>query len=359
MEAKRDLFICATYWHALIATIKAFSAVKKPDVLLTDESLDAQKLAFALSESGLFDSVTVFPERAAKIYSDWRIPYVSHGTELDLTQLPLKRLLADHFIIKKCAKHFQFQNYITRSYRDIYAFNDAVILTAYMRSRRIAYRILEDGVDHYKRLFYYLNFSYEKTLREKLLAPLFEIHYGHGKSRYQKSVEVNDAQGIVPIPPHKVCVLNKAELYAGLAPDLKRVITRIFTTGYDFSIPDGKDCALLLTQPFAVDYRLSSLGLQMRLFRELVQTHCQGLTVIIKPHPRDVAEEEYRKAFAGEDVVVMAKNIPVEVLMFMEGVRFRKVVSTSPSITQLNYEGEMVVLDNAWFDDWKRRNIIE
>jgi hypothetical protein len=370
-KTERDVYICATYYHILIAAIKGLRAEEKPDIvicdLLTDDN-NCEAVANNIRCSQIFRNVTVFPELKIRLFlGKGRIPNICwgtarHGQPLDgwepLENLPIKHLLADHILIKKAIKEFQLNEYAFQNYRNVYAFADQLFASVYLRYTKTAYHIIEDGLDHYKNVFKYCTFSYNKTLREKILSPLLEVHYIHGKSKYTKSVEVNDAEGIVPIPPPKVHVQPKAALFSALHSDEKQKLLRLFTDGYDFSVPESLNCILLLTSPFVEDGLLATQEQQIQLFREVLNTTCGGgQTVILKPHPRDFDGDIYREAFAGQNVIVMEKNIPVEVLLFLEGVHFAKSVTVlSTALAQLDFVEEKISLGFDWLNAWKERN---
>ncbi|PKC52200.1 LST-domain-containing protein [Rhizophagus irregularis] len=193
------------------------------------------------------------------------------------------------------------------TYYEINIYNDWTYMGYFLRSNKIYYNLLEDAKDSFKVLDNYVKIDYKKSLLHKILGFAFETLYFHGKSKYAKVVEVND--------------------------DLVE------------ELGINKDSALILSQPLFQDAMVDTEDIQERVYRDIIDIYCKGLEVYIKPHPRDTFN--YEKVF--NDVKVINKNLPIEILDFNPYINFNKAITiSSSSINGIDIVDEKIYLGFDW-----------
>ena len=101
---------------------------------------------------------------------------------------------------------------------------------------------------------------------------------------------------------------------------------------------------LILSEP------LCSLPVRKKLFADLVETYGKGAQVLIKPHPRDVLD--YRGLFPG--CIVLDKMFPMEILNFLEGVSFDRVVSVYTVTDSIHFAKEKIFLGDDFMDRYEK-----
>ena len=76
----------------------------------------------------------------------------------------------------------------------------------------------------------------------------------------------------------------------------------------------------------------------------------RGAQVLIKPHPRD--ELDYRKLFPRH--IVLDKMFPMEILNFLDGVFFDRVVSVYTVTDSIHFAKEKIFLGDDFMDRYER-----
>ena len=100
---------------------------------------------------------------------------------------------------------------------------------------------------------------------------------------------------------------------------------------------------LILTDP------LCTLDVRERIFRDIIRMYEPEGKIFIKPHPRDALD--YREKFP--EYPQFDAKIPMEMLQFFPGVRFRKVVGVFTEIGDLPYAEETVCLGADFMDAYE------
>ena len=103
------------------------------------------------------------------------------------------------------------------------------------------------------------------------------------------------------------------------------------------------DKILILTDP------LCTLEVRERIFRDIIKRFEPEGTIFLKPHPRDALD--YRRLFP--EYPQFDATVPMEVLNFIPGLRFKKVVSVLTEIKAIQYADEMVRLGEDFMDDYE------
>ena len=109
----------------------------------------------------------------------------------------------------------------------------------------------------------------------------------------------------------------------------------------------GKDNILLLTEP------LCELPVREKIFRDCIdlcgQIEGADSVILIKPHPRDILD--YEEKFS--DHIVLDRKFPMEVLNYIEGLTFRRVISVFTVVRNIRFAEEIVYLGEDFMDKYE------
>lgn len=326
------IYLCSTYYHVLIALLKALSQEECCAIAVTHYIPEYAALAERIRHSGIFSEVYAIG------------PIAEYQAKNRLA-----KLLFQH---TKNRKRVQAQLPLDLlRFSNISVFHDDTWMAHYLQDCKKPYCLLEDGLDAFRHIRE-SSFAYmvEEGGLKRVLRGI--LHYGYqycGMSPYTTEVEVNSAQGLeLPRKARKKVVVRPRKKWM---EQLSREDVRRLNEIFQFPGPrdlnlSGKKNFLLLTQPFYADGVLPDMNAQIRLYQSIVEQHCadcRGI-VYVKPHPRDSAE--YAALLRGDKVVVMDRNMPVEMLK-LNGLEtnFQRVISVnSTAVDALDGIAERVVL---------------
>ena len=104
---------------------------------------------------------------------------------------------------------------------------------------------------------------------------------------------------------------------------------------------------LLLTEP------LCELPVRERIFQDCIDLYGQidgkESVVLIKPHPRDLLD--YETLFS--EHIVLDRKFPMEVLNYIEGLQFRRVISVFTVVRNIQFAEEIVYLGEDFMDKYE------
>ena len=103
------------------------------------------------------------------------------------------------------------------------------------------------------------------------------------------------------------------------------------------------DKILILTDP------LCTLDIREQIFRDIIEMYEKEGVVFLKPHPRD--ELNYRKVFA--EYPQFDATVPMEMLNFFPGLKFKKVVGVFTEMKNLEFAEESVRLGADFMDKYE------
>ena len=326
----RNIFICHTYYHVLVACAKALQNGEKNDILLTaswhysDLSND-KELRKRLRASGIFRKVIEDSygtgEKAAK-YDKGRL-------------ISIRRLWFHRKMLREYPMDF-------KEYDEIYTFSDGTPVGVLLNDLKIEHVLLEDGVDCFKNNQIAVR-SNGVRRKLKLLFGLKEA----GDSEYLKYVEVNDKDGVF-LENQKLVEVPRKELFESLSKAEKAKIFKVFLG--DAKLSEYKNYSLLITQPLFVDAWVESPEEQIAIYDEIVEKCLKGEKVLIKTHPRE-GKIDYAKLT--QKCTVIKANFPLELFDFCD-VKFRKVVTiSSTAVNALSCE-ERIYLGWGYLEEFKR-----
>ena len=330
-----ELYACSSYYQIMIALMKAINQGIRIDLVLEEHGIETAAELSSRIKSAL-------PEYVNQIFvcptSEEVDPYEQKETAGD-PELSQKLVQYVESVFGKIRPMIDYEK--------INVFWDLGYVGTYMNIRGVKYTLLEDSLNSYK-VIKENRPNYQYIFDEKERAQ----HIGvvpFGYSPYCKEVEVNDIDGI-QIPSEKVMECSREEMIRSLTEEQKKMIYKAFVSG-DFHIA-GKSI-LILTEPFFVTGRLPDEESQVELYKELISRFAQNGNVIIKAHPRD--NLDYQKYFP--EVVVLEKNMPMEVLNFNSDITFDTAVTVSSSVINgLNCVENKVMLGADYLKKNQLRN---
>lgn len=332
---KGSVFICSTFYHILISTIKALKAKEKPDLLLiafyNNKSILEKNILNKLRKSEIFKEIIIldYSEEAKKIYKS-RNAYI-------------KKLL---FILKK-NKEF---NLNLEKYMNIYLYNDDWLIGRIINMRKIKYHLLEDGTNNLRDNIDFIEYKVQGRMTLFIKRNILHF-YKPGKSKNIIDIEVNDING-VDISDKKIIQNNKEKMFKELSLEEKKKITDIFCV--DIELNKFSGYTLILTQPFDEDGVLNITEKEkINIYKTIIDLYCKNEKVVIKPHPRE--ETNYNKYIKCD---VIKKEFPIEILNFDERLKFKKVITISSTAIELvNYADEKIKLGWEWLEEYKKSKV--
>ena len=317
------LYICVTYYHVLIATIKSILSEFKSDLLLSNRIPGYKELYLSLEKSGVFNSVIVFDN-------------VSIGNEENKINRRLDQFFHQYRNKKIVEKYLKLD---FSQYSDIYLFQDVHYLAYYLIAKGYKYHLLEDALDYYKYFDKYYGISkasYDRNslkFRIKRLTGLGTQAWGNSDACID--VEVNSLDDL-QYQNEKFFEVPRKELFGKLSSDQRKKVFNIFAENKNMD--DGhEDAVLLCTQPLYHDHHVSSMAVQLKVFESIVKDYFNmGYVVVIKPHPRD--EGDYSTIIDKYQCGYIDKNLPSEVLNYNPDSKpyYAAVSVTSTSINFLD-----------------------
>ena len=141
------------------------------------------------------------------------------------------------------------------------------------------------------------------------------------------------------------------ELVERLTEEDKDILIRLFIEDLDELLGQlacgAKDKILVLSEP------LCDLTVRRQIFADIIgkygQVDGRQGQILIKPHPRDVLD--YTKEFAGH--IVLSGMFPMEILNFIPGLRFRRVISVFTVPNGITCADEVLFLGEDFMDKYE------
>lgn len=341
------IYVCHTYYHVYVTFLKELSLPReeqgKADLVLSTMSTDFENLQSRVENTGLFRKVYMFEEKREDYFPElarWR---KGGGGFLGKLYCRVK------FTKLYARLEAPFVPVDFREYQDIYVYCDADPIGYYLNQNRIYYHALEDGLDSVKHSD---DARYEnrrhfklKMFLSKYLNLIF-IQNGYGK--YCLDMEVNDISAIRYSCPGYIEQPRQA-LVDRLDDREKDLILKVFVRdkeGLECQLEESsrvRDKILILTDP------LCTLDVRERIFRDIIAMYEPEGTIFLKPHPRD--ELDYRKLFS--EYPQFDATVPMELLGFFPGVRFKKVVGVLTEMKAISFADEIVRLGPDFMDAYE------
>ena len=343
---KDRIYVCHTYYHVYISVLKELALPQEKrgqaTLVLSKLSIDFENLKERVESTGLFEQVVEFDEKRDDYFPELEKLRKNKGLILNL----FNRI---RFTKRFARLQEQFIPVNFREYKDIYVYCDSDPIGFYLNQNRIYYHAMEDG---YNCLKNYDAARYDnrghfglKAFMSKKLNLIF-IQNGYGK--YCIDMEVNDLSVIkLPGPCYVECPRHL--LTERLTEADKQLILKAFIRDMDRltrQIEESNACGdkiLILTDP------LCSLQVREQIFRDIIKMYEPEGTIFLKPHPRDVLD--YRTLFS--EYPQFDATVPMEMLNFFPGLRFKKVVAVLTEIKSIAFADELVRLGEDFMDKYE------
>lgn len=350
---KDRIYVCHTYYHVYVTFLKELKLREQREregkpaggatLVLSKMSNDFENLKERVESTGLFEEVIEFDEKREDFFPElakWR-----KGTGHFLGNL-LYRIRFTKLYARLEAEYIPVD---FREYGDIYVFCDSDPIGYYLNQYRIKYHAVEDGLNCLKNFdaARYDNrghFGLKAFLSEKL--NLIFVQNGYGK--YCIDMEVNDSS-LIQYPCRKYIDEPRKALVERLTESDKEIILKAFIRDMDGlkrQLEESSalgDKILILTDP------LCTLDVRERIFRDIIDMYKGEGTVFIKPHPRDVLD--YRSLFP--EYPQFDATVPMEMLNFFPGLRFKKVVAVLTEVKAIEFADEIVRLGEDFMDQYE------
>lgn len=352
------IYVCHTYYHVYIACLKELNLPedRRGDATLVLSSLsnDFRDLKVRAEASGIFASVVNFDEKPAEYFPELMELKKDRG---NIVRNMLQRRKFDR---KFAGLEAPFVPVDFRAYRDIYVFCDSDPIGYYLAGNKIRYHAVEDGLDC---LVYLDAARYDNRGHFRLKAWLAMrgfIFMQNGYSRYCTDMEINNIAKLkFPGPKGKYVEVPREKLCEGLTAEDRAVLTRLFINNIDDlkeklqeAEATGRPKVLVLSEPLLPD-----LGDRKRLFTDLIRENgtVDGVpgVIVIKPHPRD--KLDYRKEFP--QYIILDPYFPMEILNFIDGLMFDRVVTVYTVPDSLHCVREKVYLGDDFMDRYEAPEI--
>lgn len=344
---KERIYVCHTHYHVFVTFLKELNLPTErrgqATLVLSSLSNDFEKIRERIESTGLFEEVVEFDEKRDDYFPQlkkwrqgagnfignlwYRIRFTKEYAELEERFIPLD----------------------FREYHDIYVYCDSDPIGYYLNQKGIPYHALEDGLNCLKyfdaarydnRKFFWL-----KVFLSRKCNLLF-VQNGYGK--YCIDMEVNDISAIKYPCPRYVEVPRQA-LMDGVKEEDKKLILQAFVRDRNRletllrEIGNVEDKILILTNP------VCSLEIRERIFRDVIAMFKSQGQIYIKAHPRDSLN--YGELFS--EYPQFDAAMPMEVLNFFPGLRFKKVVSIFTEINELSFAEQIVRLGPDFMDRYE------
>lgn len=350
------IYVCHTYYHVYVTFLKELALRRKASqgslslentgqavLVLSKMSNDFEDLKGRVESTELFEQVVEFDEKREDFFPELARYRKDTGNFLGNLWNRIR------FTKRYAALEAPYVPVDFRRYKDIYVYCDSDPIGYYLNQNRIYYHALEDGLNCLKNFdaARYDNrghFGLKAFLSRRL--NLIFVQNGYGK--YCVDMEVNDIS-LIKYPCPRYVEQSRQELAEGLTEDDKRLILKAFIRDreqLEKQIADSSrvgDKILILTDP------LCTLDVRERIFRDIIQRYEQEGTIFLKPHPRDVLD--YRKLFP--EYPQFDATVPMEMLNFFPGLRFKKVVAVLTEIKAIQFADEVVRLGESFMDDYE------
>lgn len=353
MSHKR-IYICHTFYHAYIACLKELSRDKREwgqaSLMLSSLSNDFGSLKQRAEKSGLFEEVIPFDEKEESFFPELKKLHQDTGNLV-------KNLIQRIRFTRRFGKLLEpFIPVDFKQYEDIYVFCDSDPVGYYLSTHKIYYHALEDGLDCIR---YYDTTHFDNRGHFRLKAWLAAhnlIFIQNGYSKYCLDMEVNDIS-VLQYPCPKYIEKPRKELTEKLSPQEKQILVSIFIENWESlekTLKEGighQHKILVLTEP------LCDLETRKRIFKDIIEEQQwiegQKAQVLLKPHPRDALD--YGKLFP--EHIVLDGKFPMEILNYVENLKFDKVVSVFTVPDAILFAREKVFLGEDFMDKYEKPEI--
>lgn len=344
---KDRIYVCHTYYHVYVTFLKELSLPGeqrgRATLVLSRMSNDFERMKERAEATGLFEQVIEFDEKRDDYFPELLKYKQDTGSFLGNLKNRIR------FTRRYAELEAPFVPVDFREYGDIYVYCDSDPIGYYLNQNKIRYHALEDGLNTiaYADDARYGNRGHFK-LKAFLSMYLNLIFVNNGYGKYCLDMEVNDIS-LIRYPCPRYIQQSRQELTDRLTPEDRDMILRAFIRDkqeLERQIAESgrvKDKILILTDP------LCTLDVRERIFRDIIEKYEKEGAVFLKPHPRD--ELDYRNLFP--EYPQFDAAVPMEILNFFPGLRFKKAVTVLTEIKAIRFADEVVRLGPDFLDAYE------
>lgn len=303
-EKPHENFVAFTHYHVLVSIIYALESKKPTRLYLGKGYSDFEKdYVTKLKNTNIFEDIIEFS--------------LSNGVELlyqDLNRRP-----EDADIIIPTRLNLPYRNIFSScdlSNDNVYIFSDTHPYWYYIETHFANIIKLEDAYNSFDRELK----PFEIWGKWGCIKPYIGSIYPEVNFKSNKINKIIISNPIEDLPDN---ISEKIEIRdtKKMAEQNKEKLTRCLTNMYDVDISMlNENSVMILTQPLAL-YEYCTKNEQRELYNRMAK-HYPLKDIVIKPHPAD--KMQYTK------YTVMNKNIPIEVLNFMD-IRIKKAITFGSS----------------------------
>ncbi|MBP3736360.1 MAG: lipooligosaccharide sialyltransferase [Lachnospiraceae bacterium] len=364
---KERIYICHTFYHVYVACLKELDRRRKnaaaagaagrgtpraedtATLMLSTMSNDFGSLPARAEKCPLFDEVVIFPEKPASAYEELAPLQKNTGSAIG-------NLLGR---IRFCKRLGQLTEQAVpvdlKQYGDIYVFCDSDPIGYYLNYKGIRYHALEDGLNCIANFDAARYDNRDHFALKAAIARTGLIFIQNGYGRYCIDMEVNDLS-VLKYPCPKYVELPRKSLTDALTEEDKEILLSLFLEDREGLLRQleegkGRPRVLILSEP------LCDLKTRERLFRDIVDTYGavdgERALVMIKQHPRD--RMDYSEKFG--DCILLSSAFPMEMLNFVPGLSFDRLVSVYTVVDALQFVKEKIILGHDFMDRYEAPEI--
>lgn len=344
---KERIYICHTYYHVYVTFLKELNLPKEKrgqaSLVLSRLSIDFENLKERVESTGLFEAVYEYDEKRDTCFPELEKYRRDTGNLV-------KNLWNRIMFTRKFAKLLEPDLPVNlKEYGEVFVYCDSDPIGYYLNQNRIRYHALEDGLNCLKnydaaRYDNRGHFGLKAFLSERL--NLIFIQNGYGK--YCIDMEVNDVS-VIKYPYRKYVEVPRQGLVDKLTQADKNIILQAFVRDMPRLKKQIEESSLAGDKILVLTDPLCTLDIRERIFRDIIREYEKEGTVFLKPHPRD--NLNYRKLFA--QYPQFDATVPMEMLNFFPGLRFKKVVAVLTEIKAIQFADEVIRLGEDFMDKYE------
>ena len=345
---KERIYVCHTFYHVYVACLKecCLPEEKRGSAALVLSTMSNRfgNLKERAERCGLFEAVFLFDEKEDVFFPELSKYHKDRGNIV----LNMFARIKYTKLLGKLQEPYVPVDF--REYGDIYVFCDSDPIGYYLSYKKIPYHAVEDGLNCIQ---YYDTARYDNKGHFALKAwmsahNLIFIQNGYGK--YCLDMEIND-KSVVPFPCEKYIELPRAKLVEHLSEADKDILIHLFIENMDELLKklsgSGEEKMLVLSEP------LCDLNVRKQIFSDIIREYGEidgrKMQVLIKPHPRDVLD--YEREFPQH--IVLNGMFPMEILNFIPGLHFRRVISVLTVPNGIQFAQEVLFLGEDFLDRYE------
>lgn len=346
------IYVCHTYYHVYITFLKELKRKsegeqERADLMLSSLSNHFEELKARVESTGLFSRVIEFEEKREDFFPELAEYRRDTGSFLGNLRNRIR------FTRRYAELEAPFVPIDFREYREVYVYCDSDPIGYYLNQNKIRYHALEDGLNCLKN-FDAARYDNRGHFKLKVFLSMYLnlIFVQNGYGKYCLDMEVNDIS-LIKHPCPRYIQQSRQALADRLTAEDKSLILQAFIRDRETLERQIEESGLVGDKILILTDPLCTLDVRERIFRDIIDRYQQEGTVFLKPHPRD--ELDYRELFG--EIPQFDATVPMELLNFFPGLRFRKAVAVLTEIKAIQFADEVVRLGEDFMDAYEKPEI--